>query len=96
VSVDFASVFRVLTTTLGLTAIVAAVAALAGFGGDALLLLALMCALASLGFRLAARGAGRPSRERVSLVGASVIAVVLGCVLIFLVLFIWAIDGAFG
>jgi hypothetical protein len=94
VSVDFGSVFRVLTTLFGLTAIAAVVADLLGWNDG--VLLALPAALLSLVFRLAARAAGGPSQDRVSLIGSWVIVVVLGSVLLFVLLFIWAIDDAFG
>jgi hypothetical protein len=98
VSVDWASVFRVLTTLFGVTAVGAVVAGVAGVGGDTVdpFLLALVSAVLSLSFRLAARAAGGPSPDRVSLVGSWLILIVLGSVLVFLLLFVWAIDDAFG
>ena len=95
-SVDLARVFRILTTVLGLTAIVAVIVGLVGPGGDAVLLLGLACALLSLVFRLAARTAGGPSRDRVTLVGSWVIVVVLGALLGFFVWLIWALDDGLG
>jgi hypothetical protein len=94
VSVDWASAFRVLTTLFGVTAVGAVVAGVAGIGGDtdAPFLLGLVSAVLSLSFRLAARAAGGPSRDTVSLVGSWLIVIVLGSVLAFLLLFIWAIS----
>lgn len=94
-AVDWASVFRVLTTLFGLTAIAAVVAGVAGLGGDSSspLLLALVSALLSLAFRLSARAAGGPSRDKISLFGSWLIVIVLGSALAFLLLVIWALSG---
>jgi len=95
-AVDFAAVFRVLVTLFGITALVSATAGLVSFfaGGTALLLVvALLSAILSLAFRLPARAAGGYSRDRVSLVGSSVIVGVLGSLAALLLLFIWALGG---
>jgi hypothetical protein len=96
VSVDFAAVFRVLVTLFGVTALVCGIGGVVSYlvgGPDFLLGLALVSAILSISFRLPARVAGGPSRDKVSLVASTVIVVVLGSLLVLFLLILWAVSG---
>ena len=95
-ALDFAAVFRVLVTILGVAAFLSAIAGFVWLffgGGGTLLVLALPCAALSLVFRLPARAAGGRSRDRFSLVASWVVVAVVGSALLFLALLIWALSG---